>query len=91
MDFIEGLPLSNGKDTILVMVDRLSKSAHFLTLAHPFMANIVAKKFVEGVVKLPSMPRSIISDRDHVFISNFWREFFKLSGTQLKMSATYHP
>ena len=91
MDFIKSLPLSNGKDTILVVVDRLNKSAHFLPLAHPFTAKTVAEKFVEGVFKLHGMPRSIISDRDPVFISNFWREFFKLSGTQLKMSSAYHP
>lgn len=80
MDFIEGLPSSNGKNTILVVVDRLSKSAHFLPLAHPFTTKMVAEKFV-GVVKLHGMPKSIISDRDPVFISHFWREFFKMSGT----------
>ena len=91
MDFIEGLPPSQGKNTIFVVVDRLSKSAHFLALTHPFSAKMVAEKIVDGVVKLHSMPSSIISDRDPIFISNFWREFFKLSGTQLKMSSAYHP
>lgn len=52
---------------------------------------MVAEQFVDGVVKLHGMPRSIISDRDPIFISNFWREFFKLSGTQLNMSSAYHP
>jgi hypothetical protein len=91
MDFIEGFPTSHGRDTILVVVDRLSKSAHFLALAHPFTAKIVAEKFVDGVVKLHDMPRSIVSDKDKVFISKFWQEFFKMSGTQLKMSSAYHP
>lgn len=91
MDFIKGLPTSNGKNVIFVKVDRLSKSAHFLSLAHPFTAKMVAEKFVEGVVKLHGMPKSIISDRDPVFISHFWREFFKFSDTQLKMSSSYHP
>jgi len=91
MDFIEGLPQSGRKNTIFVVVDRLSKSAHFLALAHPYTAKMVAEKFVEGVVKLHGMPRSIISDRDPIFISHFWREFFKLSGTKLKMSSAYHP
>lgn len=91
MDFIEGLPNSNGKNTILVVVDRLSKSAHFLALSHPFTAKTIAEKFVEGVVKLHGMPKSIISDRDPVFVSSFWREFFKLSGTKLNMSFSYHP
>jgi len=91
MDFIEGLPPSQGKNTILVVVDRLSKSTHFLSLTHLFIAKIVAEKFVEGVIKLHSMPSSIISDHDPIFISNFWCEFFKLPGTQLKMSFAYHP
>ena len=51
----------------------------------------MAEKFVEGMVKLHGMPRTIISDQDLVFISNFWHEFFKLSGTQLKESSAYHP
>jgi hypothetical protein len=88
MDFIEGLPQSGGKNTIFVVVDRLSKSAHFLALAHPYTAKMVAEKFVEGVVKLHGMPRSIISDRDPIFISHFWREFFKLSGTKLKIAVS---
>ena len=91
MELIEGLPQSSGKSTILVVVDRLSKSAHFFALTHPYTAKMVAEKFVEGVVKLHGMPRSIITDRDPIFISHFWHEFFKMSGTQLKMSSAYHP
>ena len=91
MDFIEGIPPSVCKNTILVVVDRLRKYAHFLALTHPFSAKIVANKFIESVVKLHGMPQSIISDRDPIFISNFWHEFFKLSGMQLKLSSVYHP
>ncbi|KAL8109802.1 hypothetical protein AgCh_025771 [Apium graveolens] len=54
-------------------------------------AKMVVEKFFEGVVKLHGMPRSIVSDRDPVFISHFWHGFFKLSGTQLKMSSAYRP
>ncbi|KAG8639326.1 hypothetical protein MANES_14G117021v8 [Manihot esculenta] len=91
MDFIDGLPTSFGINSILVVIDRLSKYAHFLPLSHPYSAKVIVDKFVEGVVKLHGMPRSIISDRDPIFMSNFWREFFKLSGTQLNMSSSYHP
>ena len=91
LDFIEGLPTSHGKDTILVVVNRLSKSAHFLALTHSFTAKIVAERFVEGVIKLHGLPKSIISDRNPIFISKFWQEFFQMSGTKLQLSSAYHP
>ena len=91
LDFIEGFPVSQGRDTIMVIVDRLSKFAHFLTLRHLFTAKTVAEKFVEGIIKLHGMPKSIVSDRDPIFISHFWQEFFKMSGTKLRLSSAYHP
>lgn len=66
MDFIESLPPSNGKNTIPVVVDRLSKISHFLALSHPYTTKMVAEKFVEGVVKLHGMHRTIISNREPV-------------------------
>jgi len=91
LDFIEGLPLSQGKDTIMVMVDWLSKSAHFFPLSHPFTAKTMAEKFMEGIIKLHSMPKCIVSDWDPIFISHFWQEFFKMSGIKLQLSFVYHP
>lgn len=91
LDFIEGLPPSHGHDMILLGVNRLSKYAHFITLTHPFSAKTVAEKFVDGVIKLYGMPCSIVSDRDPIFVSNFWKEFFKLSGSKLTLSSAYHP
>jgi len=91
LDFIEGFPVSQGRDTIMVIVDRLSKFAHFLTLRHLFTAKTVAEKFVEGIIKLHGMPKSIVSDRDPIFISHFWQVFFKMSGTKLRLSSAYHP
>ena len=91
LDFIERLPLSQGKDTIMVVVDQLSKSAHFLPLSHPFTIKTVAEKFMEGIIKLHDMPKSIVSDCDPIFISYFWQEFFKMSGTKLQLSSVYHP
>ena len=60
--FIEGLPSSLGKDNIMVVVDRFSKSTHFIALFHHFSTKIIAEKFVEHVVKHHRMPKSIISD-----------------------------
>lgn len=91
MDFIEGLPNSNGHTVIMVVVDRLSKYAHFIPMKHPFTAAVVAKMFVANVVRLHGIPTSIVSDRDKVFISSFWQTLFKLQGTQLRMSSSYHP
>jgi len=91
MDFIEGLPISNGHSVIMVVVDRLSKYAHFIPLKHPFTAASIAKIFVANVVRLHRIPTSIVSDRDKVFISSFWQTLFQLQGMQLCMSSSYHP
>jgi hypothetical protein len=61
-----------------------------MSLTHPFTARVVAEKFMEGAVKLHGMPQSIVSDRDPIFISNFWQKFFTMSGTKLKLSSVYH-
>ncbi|KAJ7947417.1 Transposon Tf2-1 polyprotein [Quillaja saponaria] len=72
-------------------VKQLSKYAHFIPLAHLFIAKKVAEHFCKEVVRLHGIPRSIVSDRDMVFLSNFWQELFKLCKTKLKMSTSYHP
>uniref|UniRef100_A0A8R7RBD8 Reverse transcriptase domain-containing protein n=1 Tax=Triticum urartu TaxID=4572 RepID=A0A8R7RBD8_TRIUA len=69
IDFVEGLPPSEGFDSIMVVVDRLTKSAHFILLRHPFKAPQVTKVFWDHVVKLHGISRSIVSDRDRVFTS----------------------
>jgi hypothetical protein len=91
LDFINGLPMSAGKNSILVVVDRLTKYGHFFALGHPYSAKAIAAVIVFGVMKLHGVPRSIVSDRDPIFLSSFWKEFFKLQGTELKMSSAYHP
>jgi Integrase zinc binding domain/Integrase core domain len=91
MDFIEKLPKSEGKDTILVVVDKLTKYAYFLPLAHPFSAPQVVKLFINNVHKLHEVPKYIVSDRDKIFTSEFWKELSKKLGTTLHFSTAYHP
>jgi hypothetical protein len=91
MDFIEGLPKSEGFSVILVVVDRFTKFAHFIPIKHPYTAQSVAKAVFEQVVRLHGFPCSIVSDRDRVFTSNFWAELFGIVGTKLAMSSAYHP
>ncbi|KAJ0624009.1 putative nucleotidyltransferase, Ribonuclease H [Helianthus annuus] len=91
MDFISGLPKVQSKDTILVVVDRMTKYGHFLALKHPFTAVEVAKTFMDNIFKLHGCPSTIVSDRDPVFLSAFWQEFMRLQGVQLALSTAYHP
>lgn len=90
MDFITGLPMSQGKSVIMVVVDRLTKYTHIGSLPHHFTAAKAAELFIEMVVKLHGFPKSIISDRDPVFLSNFWDGMFTLSGTILRRTTAYH-
>jgi hypothetical protein len=90
MDFIEGLPKSKKYDSILVVVDKFTKYAHFVPLSHPFTALQVAQVFVDNIYKLHGLPTSIVSDRDRIFTSQVWKELFRLTDTQLMMSS-YHP
>ncbi|KAJ3702949.1 hypothetical protein LUZ61_006654 [Rhynchospora tenuis] len=91
IDFIDGFPKVHGKSVILTVVDRLSKYSHFIALAHPYTAQSVAVVFFENIVKLHGIPESIVSDRDPVFTSTFWKELFRLQGVHLKLSSAFHP
>lgn len=72
MDFIEGLTKFGGYATILVVVDRLTKYRHFLSLTHPYSTKQVARVFLDHVYKLHGLPTTIVSDRDKAFTSLFW-------------------
>lgn len=85
------MPKSEGKNTIFVKVDRFSKYAHFLSIAHPFTAIQIARVFMDQVYKLHGLHTSIVSDRDKVFLSVFWKELFKGLKVELKFSSAYHP
>ena len=81
MNFIIGLPPSYGCSVILVVIDKLSKFAHFIPLPARFSAKMVVDTFIQHVVKIHGIPQSIVSDRDRIFTSAFWQEIFKKQGT----------
>jgi hypothetical protein len=75
----------------LVIVNKFTKFAHFIPLAHPYIASSVASAFMSMVYKFHGLLAAIIFYRDPVFISVFWQSLFKLSGTELKLRYAYHP
>ncbi|GJY43335.1 putative reverse transcriptase domain-containing protein [Tanacetum coccineum] len=92
MDFITKLPrTSSGYDTIWVIVDCLTKSAHFLPMRENDPMDKLAKLYLKKAVTKHGIPVSIICDRDGRFTSNLWRAFQKALGTQLDISTAYHP
>lgn len=72
------------------MVDRLTKTIHFLALSHPYTISTVAKKYMTYIIKLHRLPDSIISDRDRVFISHFWQDLFHHAGRKVQLPTAYH-
>ncbi|GJW26964.1 putative reverse transcriptase domain-containing protein [Tanacetum coccineum] len=92
MDFITKLPKSSqGLDTIWVIVDRLTKSAHFLPIRENDPLDKLARLYLNRIVARHGIPVSIICDRDGRFTSNFWKSFQKALGTDISMSTAYHP
>ena len=92
MDFITGLPRSPRKyDSIWVIVDRLTKSAHFLPIRTNYSAEDYARLYIREIVRLHGIPVSIISDRGAQFTANFWRSFQAGLGTQVSLSTAFHP
>nr|GEU84734.1 putative reverse transcriptase domain-containing protein [Tanacetum cinerariifolium] len=90
--FITKLPKTqSGNDTIWVVVDRLTKSAHFLSMKETDPMDKLTNLYLKEVVTRHGIPVSIICDRDPRFTSNFWKAFQKAMGTRLDMSTAYHP
>ena len=91
MDFIVELPLSEGYDSILVVVDRFSKMTHFIACNKEITAQATAELFMRNIVRIHGLPKSIVSDRGPQFISKFWKGLFALMGTEIKLSTSHHP
>jgi hypothetical protein len=92
MDFIIGLPrTSKQHDFIMVVVDKLTKAAHFIPLKTTHRAADVADIFLKEVARLHGIPKTIVSDRDLKFTSNFWKGLFKGFEMNMNFSTTYHP
>lgn len=90
MDLIDGFSKSDEVDSVMVVVNHLSKYAHFIGLKHPFTAHTVVEYFVCNIVCLHGLLKFIVSDRDKVFLSKFWTKLFQLQGTHFNHSTAYH-
>jgi len=92
MDFVTGLPNTpRGFDSIWVIVDRLTKSAHFIPINISFLLEKLASIYIRVIVKAHGVPLSIVSDRDPRFTSRFWVSLQEALGSKLKLSSAYHP
>ena len=92
MDFVSGLPKTvRGHDSIWVIIDRLTKSAHFLPVRVTYTLDKLAEIYVREIVRLHGVPKSIISDRDSRFTSKFWKSLQSALGTRPNFSTAFHP
>ena len=92
MNFVVGLPLIGRKhDSVWVVVDRLTKSTHFLPMRTNYSLDKVAELYIMEIVRLHGIPISIILDRDLRFTSRFWGKLQEALGTQLNFSTAFHP
>ena len=92
MDFITGLPRTKrGHNAIWVVIDRLSKVAHFLPIREAITTSQLADLYISRIVSLHGVPKRIISDRGSLFVSKFWGSMQEAMGTRLSFSTAYHP
>ncbi|KAI2650848.1 Transposon Tf2-8 polyprotein [Labeo rohita] len=91
IDFVTGLPESQGKNTILTIVDRFSKAVHLVALTGLPSAKNTAELILEHVVRLHGFPKDIVSDRGPQFTAKFWQAFCRLIGTTSSLSSGFHP
>ena len=92
MDFIVGLPTTKkGHDSIWVIVDRLTKSAHFVPVKERYRPHQYAELYIAQIIWLHGVPKSIVLDRGPQFVNHFWEHLHKQLSTQLIRSSAYHP
>ena len=92
MGFVTHLPRTPQRhDAVWVIVDRLMKSAHFLSVQMTFTLERLCRLYIREIVRLHGVPISIVSDRDPRFTAHFWKGFQKAMDTRLTMSTTFHP
>jgi transposase InsO family protein len=92
MDFIVGLPnTSQRHDSIWIIVDQLTKTAHFLPVHTTYNAKKYAEIYLDQIIRLHGVPKTIISDRGAQFIAHFWEQLQHSLGTKLIRSSAYHP
>jgi hypothetical protein len=92
MDFINGLSRTpRGDDSIWVIIDRLTKVAHFIPVCTTYGGDKLAKLYIDNILKLHGVPKSIVSERGAQFVSKFWRSLHQALKTKLDFSSAYHP
>jgi hypothetical protein len=92
MDFIVGLPRTSwGYNSIRVIVDRLTKLAHFIPIATTYRVRQYAELYISHIVHYHGIPKTIISDRGSIFVARFWEQLHECLGTHLIKSSAYHP
>jgi transposase InsO family protein len=91
MNFITDLPTIRAKNSILVVVDRLTKMAHFTPCSKSITAEETAQLILDGIVQLHGLPEEIVSDRGLQFTLKFWHRLFKLLGVDIRLSSAFHP
>jgi hypothetical protein len=91
MDFVVGLPRTpRGKDVVWAVVDRLTKSTHFIPMKTTNLAEELVPLYMKEVLRLHGLPKSIVSDRDSKFVLKFWQSLHNALGTKLSLSVAFH-
>ena len=92
MDFVTGFPISpKGHEAIWVIVDRMTKTAHFISVKMNYSLDQLAQIYIDEIVSLPGVPTSIVSNRDPRFTSKFWESLHKALVTNLSFTTAFHP